>query len=208
MKALRSILSLLLVLLLLVPTLPAAAATDSSENGNQRIVNNSIIIDDDATGGYEGDYVVIYNPATSSSTSYSTGTMTGLIETTIEPNITPFHMQNASGPDERPYKIDIDGQLREQAEKSSELLSVEPPMEPVKASYNVGDTKTFRIYQSYSPTGNSSVSFECLYVGSHCYIWTPVSSSNNTYPLDEIDSSYAKLAADEFDSKFDLMLQG
>ena len=106
MKALRSILSLLLVLLLLVPTLPAAAATDSSENGNAKAVNNSIIIDDDATDGYEGDYVVIYNPATSSSTSYSTGTMTGLIDTTIDANVNTFPTRNVSDPD-RPYKIDV-----------------------------------------------------------------------------------------------------
>jgi hypothetical protein len=203
MKAFRPILSVLLVLLLLVPTVPAFAATDSSENGNQRIVNNSIIIDDDATGGYEGDYVVIYNPSTSASASYSTGTMTGLIETTVEPNASTFPIQSALNPDMPIYKVDIDGKLRAQAQ--SEVQSVTPPQEPVKASYNVGDTKTFRILAQYSPTGSSSVSFECLYVGSHCYIWTPVSSSNNTYPLDEIDTSYAKLAADEFDSKFDLM---
>ena len=203
MKAFRPILSVLLVLLLLVPTVPTFAATDSSENGNQRIVNNSIIIDDDATGGYEGDYVVIYNPATSSSSSYSTGTMTGLIETTIEPNASTFPVQSVLNPEKPMYRIDIDGKLNAQAQ--SEVQSVTPPQDPIKASYNVGDTKTFRILQSYSPTGSSSVSFECLYVGSHCYIWTPVSSSNNTYPLDEIDSTYAKLAADEFDSKFDLM---
>ena len=202
-KAFKSILSVLLVLLLLAPTLPAYAEKESPENGNQRVVNNSIIIDDDATGGYEGDYVVIYNPSTSSSTSYSTGTMTGLIQTTVEPNASTFPVQSVLNPEKPFYKIDIDGKLRSQAQ--SEVQSVTPPQEPVKASYSVGDTKTFRILQSYSPTGSSSVSFECLYVGSHCYIWTPVSSSNNTYPLDEIDTSYAKLAADEFDSKFDLM---
>ncbi|MBR4907343.1 MAG: InlB B-repeat-containing protein, partial [Clostridia bacterium] len=200
MKVFRPILSLLLVLLLLVPTLPAFAATDSSENGNQRIVNNSIIIDDDATGGYEGDYVVIYNPATSSSTSYSTGTMTGLIETTIEPNVSPFHIQNASAPDERPYKIDIDGKLRELAESTEPG----PEPEPVRASYNVGSTKSFTLV-NVNTGGTYSLQFECLYVGSHCYIWTPTSTTGTYYPLDEIDSSYAKLAADEFDSKFDLM---
>ena len=203
MKVLKPILSVLLVLLLLVPTVPTFAETDAPETGNVRGIQNSIIIDTDPTGGYEGDYVVIYNPATSSSTSYSTGTMTGLIETTIEPNILPNPSGNRSADTELPfYKIDIDSQLEELA-KTAEP-EAEP--EPTRAtSYKVGDNKTFRILQQYSPTGSSSVSFECLYVGQHCYIWTPVSSSNNTYPLDEIDSTYAKLAADEFDSKFDLM---
>jgi hypothetical protein len=201
MKALRSILSLLLVLLLLVPTLPAAAATDSSENGNAKAVNNSIIIDDDATDGYEGDYVVIYNPATSSSTSYSTGTMTGLIDTTIDANVNTFPTRNVSNPD-RPYKIDVDSQLN--ALSQSEVQSVDPIPEPDRASYNVGSTKSFTLV-NVNTGGTYSLQFECLYVGSHCYIWTPTSTTGTYYPLDEIDPTYAKLAADEFDSKFDLM---
>ena len=95
----------------------------------------------------------------------------------------------------------MDSQLAEIAETEE----VGPSPEPTRASYSVGDTKTFSIYSTYSPTGSGSVQFKCLYVGSHCYIWTPTSSSNNTYPLDTIDSSFAQLAANEFDSKFDLM---
>ena len=88
-KVFKSILSVLLVLLLVFPMMPVRAEENASETANMRSVQNSIIIDDDPTGGYEGDYVVIYNPATSSSTSYSTGTMTGLIETSVSPNIMP-----------------------------------------------------------------------------------------------------------------------
>ena len=200
MKTLKPVLSVLLVLLLALPIMPAYAAEDPSEPENNRGVHSTVIIDDDPTGGYEGDYVVIYNPATSSSTSYSTGTMTGLIETSVNTTVHASGVQSVQNAD-RPFKIDVDSKLKEQAETAS----VDPAPGPVKASYGVGDTKTFRILQTYSPTGSSSVSFECLYVGSHCYIWTPVSSSSNTYPLDEIDPSFAKMAADEFDSKFDLM---
>ncbi len=198
MKAFRPILSVLLALLLLCPALPAAA-DDAQKPTDARGVQSTVVIDDDPTGGYEGDYVVIYNPSTSSSSSYSTGTMTGLIETTVGSDAHPA--QPAAIADRPFYKVDIDGKLKSQAETQS----VTPPQEPVKASYSAGDTKTFRILASYSPTGGSSVSFKCLYVGEHCYIWTPVSSSNNTYPLDTIDTSFAKMAADEFDSKYDLM---
>ena len=194
-------LSGLLAFGLVFPLLPAVAEDETNETPDLRGVNNQIIIDTDPTGGYEGDYVVIYNPATSSSTSYSTGTMTGLIETSVTPVVRPSAGTQALNSDKPLVKIDVDAQLKAQAETDS----VNPAPEPVKASYSVGDTKTFRILQQYSPTGSSSVSFECLYVGQHCYIWTPVSSSNNTYPLDEIDSSYAQMAAEEFDSKFDLM---
>ncbi|MBR4659766.1 MAG: InlB B-repeat-containing protein [Clostridia bacterium] len=194
MKTLKKTTALLLVMCLVLAAAPALAGTHEQTD---RGVHSGIVIDDNASGGYEGDYVVIYNPATSSSTSYSTGTMTGLIETTVEPNVVPA--RSADG-DKPLYKIDVDSKVAELAK------TVKPePIEDTRASYNVGDTKTFRILQQYSPTGSSSMQFECLCVGQHCYIWTPTSSSNNTYPLDEIDSSFAQMAADEFDSKFDLM---
>ncbi|MBQ2062694.1 MAG: InlB B-repeat-containing protein, partial [Oscillospiraceae bacterium] len=202
MKRFRILLSIVLVLSLVLSMFPVFAleaepAAAEPEAEPVRAVQPYIVIDDDATGGYEGDYVVIYNPSTSSSTSYSTGTMTGLIETSISSNVQHRSAQNS----DLPYKIDVDSQMAEIA-KTAE---VGPEPEPTRASYNVGDTKTFSIYSQYSPTGSGSVQFKCLYVGSHCYIWTPSSSSNNTYPLDTIDSSFAQLAADEFDSKFDLM---
>ena len=199
MKHLRAFLALALVLCMILSVFPAYAIEKASETEAVRGVHNSIIIDSDATGGYEGDYVVIYNPSTSSSTSYSTGTMTGLIETSVSTNsVNPT--KRSANPELPFYKIDVDPQMKEAA-KTAEI---QEPI-PTRASYSVGSTKTFSIYSTYSPTGSGSVQFKCLYVGEHCYIWTPSSSSNNTYPLDTIDSSFAKMAADEFDSKFDLM---
>ncbi len=201
MKALRTILSVLLILCLVSPMLPAAKAEDSAQPSAVRGVQNTVIVDEDPTDGYEGDYVVIYNPSTTASNSLSTGNLTGLIQTTVEPNIVPNPDMNRLPDTELPiFKIDIDSQL----EKPTEPRKSAPS--PVKASsFSVGDTKTFSIAETYSPTGSDSMEFECLYVGEHCYIWTPVSSASNTYPLDEIDATYAKMAADEFDSKFDLM---
>ena len=168
-----------------------------------RTVNSNIVIDDNAAGGYEGDYVVIYNPDTTTSSSYSTGTMTGLIQTNVNTNIAANLNSDArrnQSASDVPYKIDIDAQVEEMAKTAK----IQEPA-PTRASYNVGSTKTFSILSSYSPTGSGSLQFKCLYVGQHCYIWTPSSSANDSYPLDQIDATYAKLAADEFDSKFDLM---
>ena len=202
MKALKPVLSVLLVLCLIFPMVPAYAAPASQETENVRGIHNSIIIDDNATGGYEGDYVVIYNPSTSASTSYSTGNMSGLIETSVNANVVMDPAAHRAPNTDMPiYKIDIDSRLKELAETAEP----EPEPIPTRASYKVGDTKTFRILAQYSPTGSSSMTFECLYVGEHCYIWTPTSSANNTYPLDTIDTSFAQMAAAEFDSKFDLM---
>ena len=201
MKAFKPILSVLLVLVLVFSIMPVSAAETSQEIGNARGVHSTVIIDDDPADGYEGDYVVIYNPSLSASNSISTGNLNGLIETTVEPNIVDFGKSQAQNYDLPIYKMDIDGVLNELAQ------STEPgeKPEPKRETYTVGSKKTFVILENYSPTGSDTMEFECLYVGEHCYIWTPVSSSNNTYPLDEIDSTYAKMAADEFDSKFDLM---
>ena len=201
MKKLRMFTAILLALCIAASVIPAFAveAKPETETEPVRQINNSVIIDDDPTGGYEGDYVVIYNPATSSSTSYSTGTMTNLIETTVNPSVN--NAKSPAGAETPFYKIDVDPQLNELAKNAK----IEKAAEDTRASYSVGDTKTFSILSQYSPTGSGSVQFKCLYVGQHCYIWTPTSSSNNTYPLDQIDSSFAQMAANEFDSKFDLM---
>ena len=115
MKALKPILSVLLVLCLVFSLTPGDTTAATGKTETTRGVQNSIIIDTDPTGGYEGDYVVIYNPATSSSTSYSTGTLTGLIETTIEANASTFPIQSVMNPEKPMHKIDIDSALRAQA---------------------------------------------------------------------------------------------
>ena len=166
-----------------------------------RSIQSFLVIDDDPTGGYTGDYVVIYNPNTDASSSLSTGSMSGLIQTSVASNAT-VPAQRSADAEARPYIIDIDSLLAESEDNAADAAAV---TEPVRASYTVGSTKTFTIDTDSSPTGSSSVEFKCLYVGEHCYIWTPTSSANNTYPLDTIDQSFAKLAADEFDGKFNLM---
>ncbi|MBQ5992403.1 MAG: hypothetical protein IJL62_07635, partial [Clostridia bacterium] len=200
MKVFRSMLSVLLALCLVLMLAPASVAETSPQPSNQRGVNNTVIIDTDPAGGYEGDYVVIYNPSTSASASYSTGNMSGLIETSVTPVVRPSAGILGADPDKPFFKIDVDSMLSESADPNAVN-----PVPVTSLSFNVGDTHTFNINSSYSPTGNQSVEFKCLYVGQHCYIWTPTSTASNVYPLDQIDSSFAQIAAQEFDSKFALM---
>ena len=203
-KKLFCIVLSLLTVLSLLPAAAAAEQPDAAAGGASAVrgVLRSVIIDDDPADGYEGDYVVIYNPSTTASSSCSTGNLTGLIETTVEPAVLPGpENRQAANADLPIWKIDIDALL----DKPESPKTKRDPSLVKATSYAVGDKKTFEILGQYSPTGSDSMEFECLYVGAHCYIWTPVSSANNTYPLDEIDESYAKMAADEFDSKFDLM---
>ena len=117
-------LSLLMVLSVLPGITAADAGTERREsfvdtianaagdNGIVRGVHNSIIIDTDPTDGYEGDYVVIYNPSVVASNSISTGNLTGLIETTVEPSVMPAPDRTQANTDMPIYKIDIDGALR------------------------------------------------------------------------------------------------
>ena len=102
---------------MLLSMFPAYAREGKPEPKPVQAVNSKIVIDDNASGGYEGDYVVIYNPSTSSSSSYSTGTLTGLIDTTINANI----QNSASINDESDlplYKIDVDSYLNELAKEN------------------------------------------------------------------------------------------
>ena len=74
----RKAISFILTLMLVVSVMPTTFAIGVSDTGEVNRMNSGVVRDDDATGGYEGDYVVIYNPGTSTSSSVSTGTLTGL----------------------------------------------------------------------------------------------------------------------------------
>lgn len=161
-------------------------------------VSSETVIDTDGSDGYEGDYVMIYNPSTSASDSKSTGNLTGLIETEVGEK----SAITAADPD-MPYMIDVDPYFSELAKEKGLEKPDSPNEEPVKTSYNVGDTRTFMI-MNYSPAG-MFMEFKVLAKSEHCYVWTPTSTDPNVHPLDLIDPNYAQMAADMFDTKFDLM---
>ncbi len=82
----KKIISIMLSLCLAVTTL--AAAMPSSAAAKTQVTPNlintgDVEIDTDGSDGYSGDYVVIYNPSTSSYGDMSTGNMSGLIETEV-----------------------------------------------------------------------------------------------------------------------------
>ena len=184
-----------LMLAVLMAALPALAASAAAPGG--RLVSSPTLIDTDGSDGYTGDYVVVYNPATEASSSLSTGNMAGLIETEAG-GTKAAPKANA----DIPFMRDVDAELMELAkERGLTAEAVEP--EPEKTSYNVGDTKTFMI-MNYSP-GSMFLQFKVLYKSEHAYVWTPTSTDANMHPLDAIDPSYAQMAAEMFDSKFDLM---
>ena len=187
----KRILAILLTVLMLLCALPASAEKSPEEKQQG---TGGLVLDTDPAGGYEGDYVIIYNPSTSYYTSYSTGNMTGLIETEADP-----YAKSPAIESEEPARIDADSfiaQLNAGLDKPEEAA-------PVKASYNVGDTRSFEI--SYYSPGSSNLTFKCIAKGDHCYVWTPAQNNANFYPLDVIDPDFAQMVADEFDSNYSLM---
>lgn len=186
----RSI-ALLLAAVLVLAVVPAHAS-------GTRLVSNGTVIDTDGSDGYSGDYVVVYNPSTDASSSMSTGNMSGLIETEVGSK-SPSSPANA----DTPYRVDVDGKLMEKALENGLEERAAEIEEGTRTSYNVGDTHTFFIL-NYSPAG-MMMEFKVLAKGEHCYVWTPTSTASNVYPLDAINPDYAQMAADMFDSKFDLM---
>ena len=196
----KRIFALLLSLAMVFACMPAVTAF-AGEPETKVVGTGGLVLDTDAAGGYEGDYVFIYNPATSSSTSYSTGTMTGLIETDIESNVQPAR---EAGEKELSI-IDVDAAIaeREREEMGDAYGKIEEDG-GTRASYVVGSTKSFTI-ASYNPGSGSSLTFKVLAVGQHCYIWTPSQNVANYYTLDSINPDYAQQAADEFDRMYSLM---
>ena len=190
-KKLAALLTLVAMLLVMLPVYHASADMSAEQMGN-----GGLVLDTDPAGGYEGDYVLIYNPATSSYTSYSTGDMTGLIETAPDPYAETLPIDDPDGVN---TIIDVDAQI---AAIDAERRAAEPIVGD-RASYNVGDVRNFTI-SNYSP-GSSSLSFKCVAKGDHCYVWTPAQNAANYYPLDVIDPTFPQLACDEFESKFEQM---
>ncbi|MBQ5487875.1 MAG: hypothetical protein IIT70_03350, partial [Clostridia bacterium] len=190
----KKLICIIVVLAMTLAAIPASLAAPAAE---PKLIADDAAIDTDGSDGYSGDYVVIYNPATSASDSKSTGNLAGLIETEIEP-----HPRTAEEACPELYRIDVDAALMQQA---AEAGIPDKPIagEAVKDSFEVGDTHSFMIL-NYSPDG-TFMQFKVLAKGEHCYIWTPTSTNSNVYPLDSIDPAYAQMAADEFDSKFPLM---
>ena len=197
MKTLKSTAAVLLALAMVLALAPVFAVTEQPERG----VNSNVVIDDDAAGGYEGDYVVIYNPSTSSSTSYSTGTLTGLIETSVGTG-----SKAPEGDKDVPefYRVDADGIIAERERAENSRYGYIETSGGTRASYNVGDTKSFTI-SSYNPGSGSTLTFKVVAKGEHCYIWTPSQNVTNYYTLDSIDPTYPQLAANEFDRMYSLM---
>ena len=181
----KKLVSVLLAAALSLSMLPLCAVSESVE----RSLNENVIIDTDPEGGYTGDYVVIYNPSSNIIAPGSTGSLEGKIITSVA------------------AKAEGDGFVCENSFVCGTDLSESIPddYEPVfvKTDYPVGSTRFFQIVGDNPNPDGGPIEFKVLHVGEHCRIWTPTDPAY--LPIDVADPEYASYAADEFDSKFDLL---
>ena len=198
MKPAKNLLSLFLAALFVLAAFPALAAQKPDESGEPaRLTHSGVTLDTSSVGGYEGDYVVIYNPSDSYYTSASTGSLAGLIETEVYGSALPAPRKTSPADPAIPGKIDVDPIVEAAAEKQPVL-----PNENKRETFTVGMTRTFYI-ANYNPAGTGNLEFKLLCQGAHCNIWTVTTAAYK--PLDLIDETFAATAAAEFDSKFALM---
>lgn len=194
MKKLRKFTALLLSLCFAAAAVPAFSYGEAGE-GETRMLHSGVTVDTDPAGGYEGDYVVIYNSNESAYSSASTGSLAGLIETEVYGSAVPAKAAPAEG--DIPYIIDVDAREEAAAESAEKQ-----PRGALREDFYVGMTRNFYI-ANYNPAGTGNLQFKLLYQGLHCNIWTVTQAAYK--PLDLINEDYARIAAEKFDSQFDLM---
>jgi len=140
--------------------------------------------------GYQGDYIVILNGDFPGGKRLSTGFLNELIET----DIPDFEVGDTRAPDPYIYR--------------SKTYSEEDPYASKAANdkitgdngWDAGAEWNFLVERTAKFPQGKSVAFKVLAVGKYCRIWTPLNPGY--YPLDEIDPTYAKQAAEEFDVQF------
>lgn len=203
MKNLKRLSALLIAVCFIVLMIPAAASAETraaAQTEPTRRLRSSVKLDTDPEGGYEGDYVVIYNPSETTTSGVTTGNLRNLIETTVSANV----LAKADIPEGKQI-IDIDPQMEELAREMG-VYDAERHPNATREELVVGSTKSIRIYNENPDGQDGNITFKVLAIGEHCIVWTPTTNGNGKYhPLDEIDTSFGDQAANEFDEKFELM---
>ncbi|MGN0711274.1 MAG: S-layer homology domain-containing protein [Anaerovoracaceae bacterium] len=173
---------LCIFLLLVIPSEAFAAPSASLPESS-----GHTIIDNDPEGGYDGDYVLIYNDSENYSEAQSTGSISGID--------TSYNLQRSSG-------LSEDNVLR----YHPAIVEVDDdtffPMS-LADGYAIGEEKNLWV-QDISNGTNKQVTFSLIKEGSHCYIWTPVPSANHEADY-VVDTAMAEEIADSFDSSFPQM---
>lgn len=151
MSFIKRSLALLIAALFVLAVVPAVSAEGESTRGT----HSGVTLDTSSVGGYEGDYVVIYNPSDSTYSSASTGSLAGLIETEVYGSVSPAGVkQNA---ERGLYRLDADSEVEASVAGQPVL-----PREDLREEFTVGMTRNFYI-ANYNPAARGiSSSSSCI----------------------------------------------
>lgn len=146
-------------------------------------VNDGILgLDTNPSGGYEGDYVVIYNPSTVASSSMATGSLSGKL---------------------------VSSSVSEKDENTDEMKSVHfkapETVYPAKSTllnqlfsiktYATGQERVFNVFPTIGSNTLVSKTFTLALTGKNCYVWY-IPSEEYAITLEQ-----AQEIADEYDNK-------
>lgn len=170
-----------IILFCSVLSLPHAALSVSVNGGNLQL-------DFDGAGGYEGDYVVIYNPSMESGASLSSGSLTGKLASSFTTH---------SRADSALEKQRVDFAPPQSATPSKIIPKDRPNRRDLFSTqnYEEGNTRTFQVLESMLDEKLISRSFTLLHKGTRCYVWA-IPSDQYT-----ITSQMARDIALEYDNR-------
>lgn len=145
------------------------------------------VLDFDGSDGYEGEYVLVYNPDPDTGKKKDMGTLEGLLETEI-PYFAPL-------PEEEKTEIPVMPLISEE-----ELTEGEPDEED---PWGIGFEREIYFYGDSSPIRPGEEKkevFRVAYTGNYCRVWSPVEDAYQ--PLESIDEKLPAYVAGQFDRDY------
>ncbi len=152
-------------------------------SSNAVTVNDGILgLDLNPSGGYEGDYVLIYNPSTSASSALTTGSLSGK---TVTSSVS--EKQAVS-----------DGMMPVHFEAPDVVFPASKPLYNQLITndiYSTGQQRVFNVFPTIGSNTLVSKTFTLACSGKSCYVWYVPSEEN------AITQQQAQSIADEYDNK-------
>lgn len=156
-------------------------------------VENELILDTDPENGYEGKYVIAYNPSLNTTEGLTTGIISDQMKSISHSNSSKDEFLD------EPYIVNFNQRVSAASVKESmnnkPMLFSQDSEYVETLEYNQGDIRTFLIYAHLDDFAVTPVDFTLAAKGEHCYIWI---INDEEYSLTD---SEASLMASEYDEK-------
>lgn len=132
-------------------------------------VENELVLDWDGEDGYDGKYVMIYNPSLNPTMGLTTGIIADQmksVSSSIQEKEFDAHEIYRSEFKQRVSASEVKKALKEKAEKLQSQKQ-----KAISVKYAEGDTRDFNIYKTLNDFYVTAVEFKLASQGEHCNIW-------------------------------------